>query len=162
MNDKEYIPYIRSMVGHQKIISIGLAIVLMDKKGRVLLEKRSDNGKYCLPGGGINFDETVVEGLKREVKEETNLELKTPRLLMILSGKKEEFVYPNGDVTDYVDLIFYEKSDEEMKNLLKHDSESTELSFYSLDELPDESLMLRGTLRPLKKAMSGDFSLVID
>ena len=162
MNDKEYIPYLRNIVGHQKIISVGLAVILIDKKGRVLLEKRSDNGKYCLPGGSINFDETVVEGLKREVKEETNLELKNPGLLMILSGKKEEFVYPNGDVTDYVDLIFYEKAEEEMEDLLKHDSESTELSFYSLDQLPDESLMLRGTLRPLKKVMSGDFSLEID
>ncbi len=162
MNDKEYIPYIRKMVGHQKIISIGLALILIDKDGKVLLEKRTDNGKYCLPGGSINFDETVIEGLKREVKEETNLEVIDPKLLMILSGTKEEFVYPNGDVTDYVDLIFYEKTDKDVSSLLKCDSESSELFFCSLDTLPDESMMLRGTMRPLMKIKSGNFDLEID
>ncbi len=161
-NEKEYISYMRKMIGHKKMISVGLAAILIDKEGRVLLEKRTDNGKYCLPGGSINFDETVKEGLIREVYEETGIQIEDPKLFMILSGKKEEFVYPNGDVTDYVDLIFYAYLKEGQKPRLDHDDESSEIKFYSLDQLPDEDEFLRGTLTPLEKIKNKDFSLVID
>lgn len=162
MNDKEYIPYIRKIVGHQKIISVGLALIMLDEDDNVLLEKRTDNQKYCLPGGGINFDETVIEGLKREIKEETNVDIDNPKLLMVLSGKKEEFAYPNGDVTDYVDFIFYCHIEKERLQDLKHDEESSELKFFSLNDLPSEKEMLRGTLRPLLKIKKHDFELEID
>lgn len=161
-NEKEYISYMRKMIGHKKMISVGLAAILIDKEGRVLLEKRTDNGKYCLPGGSINFDETVKEGLIREVYEETGIQIEDPKLFMILSGKKEEFVYPNGDVTDYVDLIFYAYLKEGQEPRMNHDDESSEVKFYSLDQLPDENEFLRGTLTPLEKIKNKDFSLVID
>ncbi len=161
-NEKEYISYMRKMIGHKKMISVGLAAILINEEGRVLLEKRTDNGKYCLPGGSINFDETVKEGLIREVYEETGIQIEDPKLFMILSGKKEEFVYPNGDVTDYVDLIFYAYLKEGQKPRLDHDDESSEIKFYSLDQLPDEDEFLRGTLTPLEKIKNKDFSLVID
>lgn len=161
-NEKEYISYMRKMIGHKKMISVGLAAILIDKEGRVLLEKRTDNGKYCLPGGSINFDETVKEGLIREVYEETGIQIEDPKLFMILSGKKEEFVYPNGDVTDYVDLIFYAYLKEEQEPRMDHDDESSEIKFYSLDQLPNEDEFLRGTLTPLEKIKNKDFSLVID
>ncbi len=161
-NEKEYISYMRKMIGHKKMISVGLAAVLIDKEGRVLLEKRTDNGKYCLPGGSINFDETVIEGLVREVYEETGIKIEDPKLFMILSGKKEEFIYPNGDVTDYVDLIFYAYLKEGQVVTMGHDDESSEIKFYSLDQLPKKEEFLRGTLAPLEKIKNNDFTLVID
>ncbi len=163
MEEKEYISYMRKMIGHKRMMSVGLACLIYDEKGEILLEKRSDNGKYCLPGGSINFDETVIEGLKREVKEETGISLEEAKLFLILSGKKEEFLYPNGDVTDYVDLIFYSKVDSSCFDEKKeHDSESTSIRFYSPENLPLEEEMLRGTNRPIQKFLSKNFDLEID
>lgn len=144
------------------MMSVGLGCLIIDEKGRVLLEKRTDNGKYCLPGGSINFDETVLEGLKREIREETDIEIKEARLMMINSGKKQELVYPNGDVTDYVDLIFvsYVRSDEIHMRIT--DGESSLLKFYSFDELPPEEEMLRGTYAPLMKYRSGNLDVLVD
>lgn len=105
MKDKDYIPYIRKMVGHKRIISVGLSALIINEKNEILLEKRSDNSLFCLPGGSLDFDETVIEGVKREVKEETGIALDEVHLFLIISGKKEQFIYPNKDITDYVDLF---------------------------------------------------------
>lgn len=150
------------MIGHKRMMSVGLGCLIIDEKERVLLEKRTDNGKYCLPGGSINFDETVLEGLKREIKEETDIEIKEARLLMISSGKKQELIYPNGDVTDYVDLIFVSHVRSDEIHMRITDGESSLLKFYSFDELPPEEEMLRGTYAPLMKYHFGNLDVVVD
>lgn len=50
---------------------------LPDMKLKVLLVKRKDHpyiGHWALPGGFVNIDESLDEGAKRELKEETNIE----------------------------------------------------------------------------------------
>lgn len=59
-------------------------IILKDKK--ILLEKRSrkmiiEGGKWCLPGGYIDFGETAEQGIKREIKEELGLTVKKANFL---------------------------------------------------------------------------------
>jgi 8-oxo-dGTP diphosphatase len=57
-------------------------VVLHDKENKILLLK-SDmgdfKGEWDLPGGHIHSDETDVEGLLREVKEETGLDINNPQ-----------------------------------------------------------------------------------
>ena len=58
-------------------------VVLYDEKNRVLLLRRSNYhkkhaGEWDLPGGHLHVDESLEEGLKREVLEETNLAIKDP------------------------------------------------------------------------------------
>lgn len=161
-NEKEYISYMRKMIGHKRMISVGLTCLVIDEKERVLLEKRTDNGRYCLPGGSINFDETVLQGLKREVKEETDIDIKEANLIMISSGRKQELIYPNGDVTDYVDLIFVSHVRSDEIHLRVTDGESSLLKFYSFDDLPKEDEMLRGTYAALMKYRSGNPEVLID
>lgn len=157
----DYIQSIRKFIGHGPMLSVGVCAILENSKGEILLEKRHDNGKYCLPGGGIELRETVLEGLKREILEETGIHLNSPELFMILSGEKEVFHYPNGDITYYVDLIFYDKIKDSEK-INPHDQESDNISFYSLDSLPDESELLRGTKQILDKFIKKDFKVVVD
>lgn len=53
--------------------------VVSDERGLLLVENRRRNGKtdWSTPGGVVDMGETPVEGLSREVKEETGLEVKT-------------------------------------------------------------------------------------
>ena len=59
--NKDYVKYIRSMVGHNKII-MNASGAIIEKDGLILLQRRSDNGKWGLPGGIMEMDETYQEG----------------------------------------------------------------------------------------------------
>ncbi|MCT9931872.1 NUDIX hydrolase [Planotetraspora sp. A-T 1434] len=53
--------------------SVSVSGVVVDDQGRVLLTQRADNGQWQAPGGVLELDETIVDGLRREVQEETGL-----------------------------------------------------------------------------------------
>jgi len=50
------------------------------KDGNILLSKQFGD-RYDLPGGGLDLGETPEEGVIREVKEETGIDVKNPRLV---------------------------------------------------------------------------------
>lgn len=149
------------MIGHAKCLSVGLTTLIVNEKGEILIERRADNGKYCLPGGSIDLDETVVEGAKREVYEETGVELRDISLFSIRSGTKTDFHYPNGDVTQYVDINFIAHV-QSGGVLLKSDGESTYLAFVPVSMLPAEAEFLPGSYAILKKYLAGDFAISVD
>ncbi|GAG32268.1 unnamed protein product [marine sediment metagenome] len=66
------------MVG--KMVAVGA--VIEDGEGRILLVKHVEGrggfwqGKWICPGGKLELGETIEEGIVREVREETNLEIK--------------------------------------------------------------------------------------
>jgi 8-oxo-dGTP diphosphatase len=53
--------------------SVSVAAIVTDDDGRVLLIQRADNGHWEPPGGILELDETIGDGLRREVREETGL-----------------------------------------------------------------------------------------
>jgi 8-oxo-dGTP diphosphatase len=53
--------------------SVSVAGVVIDENGRTLVIQRRDNGHWEPPGGVLERDESIIEGLIREVKEETGL-----------------------------------------------------------------------------------------
>ncbi len=57
------------------VMLIGAAVIIVNTENQVLLQKRSDNKLWGLPGGLIELDETIEECAIREVKEETNLDI---------------------------------------------------------------------------------------
>ncbi len=158
----DYIQSIRKFIGHDPMLSVGVCVIIENEEGKILLEKRHDNGLFCLPGGAIELHETILEGLRREIMEETGLPLSDPKLFMVLSGDKEVFHYPNGDVTHYVDFIFYDKIESRNNPIRPQDRESDSIRFYSRDELPKKDRLLRGTERILKKYHNNDFTVIID
>ena len=62
-------------------IMIGVGAVIEDRAGRILLVKHIPErggfwqGKWICPGGELEVGETIEEGIKREVREETQLEI---------------------------------------------------------------------------------------
>lgn len=77
------------------------AILLRDQK--LLLLKMKATGKYHLPGGGLETGERVEEGLRREVREETGLNIHVERLAFF----KELFFYYDPSRRAYHGLHFY-------------------------------------------------------
>jgi len=59
--------------------------IIPDAEGRILILKRSatstSGGSWCLPGGKVDYGETVEQALAREVREETGLRCAGPRFL---------------------------------------------------------------------------------
>jgi 8-oxo-dGTP diphosphatase len=53
--------------------SVSVAGVVIDEQGRALVIQRRDNAHWEPPGGILERDETITEGLLREVREETGL-----------------------------------------------------------------------------------------
>jgi 8-oxo-dGTP diphosphatase len=60
--------------------SVSIAAVIVDELGRVLVTQRRDNGHREPPGGVLERDESTLDGLKREVLEETGLLVQPTRL----------------------------------------------------------------------------------
>ncbi|MEM2976874.1 MAG: NUDIX hydrolase [Thermoplasmata archaeon] len=71
-------------------IRVGVGAVVLDDAGRVLLvkhhpsddpRKRFWRGRWICPGGMLEFGETLEEGARREVREETGLDIDIVRAL---------------------------------------------------------------------------------
>src|SRR3989344_1619653 len=55
------------------------AACIVEKEGKILITKRNTDfmhGKWCLPGGHIDIGEKAIDCAKRELKEETGLNIK--------------------------------------------------------------------------------------
>ncbi len=60
--------------------SVSVAGVVVDDTGRALLIQRRDNGRWEPPGGILELDESIEEGVVREVREESGLTVAVERL----------------------------------------------------------------------------------
>ena len=133
MDSKNYIKWIRSKVGHEKIILVFAGACVLDKEGRVLLQRRGDSRKWGFPGGAIELGETPEMAAIREVREETGLDVKVKDFIGIYTDSDME--YPNGDKAHSI-CIFYEA--EAVGGQLKCDEvETVELKYFGLDEMPE-------------------------
>lgn len=119
------------------LIQDGASGIILNDKKQILLQKRVDNDKWGLPGGcqeiGERFEETVI----REVKEETNLDVKEEdlKLITVVSGTGRRRQYPNGDIV-YNNSVLY--LIDKYTGDLKWDEESKMLKFFDIDNLPTD------------------------
>lgn len=60
--------------------SVSVAAAVVREDGRVLAIQRRDNAHWEPPGGVLELDETIEDGLRREVREETGLEVDVDQL----------------------------------------------------------------------------------
>ena len=79
-------------------IQFGASALVLDEAGeRVLLTRRADNGRWCLPGGRTDPGESVAETCVREVWEETGLEVEVLRLIGLYSSPDLLVEYADGN-----------------------------------------------------------------
>jgi len=91
----------------EKMVAVGA--VIEDGEGRILLVKHVAErggfwqGKWICPGGGLELGETIEEGILREVREETNLEVR----LTIPLAPFDRIVKEGGETRLHVIYIDY-------------------------------------------------------
>src|SRR6516162_5935786 len=72
--------------------SVSVAGVITDDHGRALLIQRADNHRWEPPGGVLELGETIPDGLRREVREETGLEVEPVDLTGVYKNMKRAIV----------------------------------------------------------------------
>ncbi|MGZ3583612.1 MAG: NUDIX hydrolase [Ktedonobacterales bacterium] len=65
---------------------------IIERHGYYLLAHRSDIDWWNLPGGGLEYDETLEEGLTREVREEIGSAIEIERLVGVYSKPRKREV----------------------------------------------------------------------
>lgn len=87
--------HLNNTYGSQQII-VPFALIIRD--GKVLMSQRSEphrkeyDGKWEFPGGRVEFGETLVENLKREVLEEVGYQVEIVKLLQHIAVESQ--IYP--------------------------------------------------------------------
>ncbi len=112
--------------------------LVVKRKGQqtweILLIKRKNEpfaGKWALPGGFVETDETVIVGAVRELKEETGISLDESRLRFV-----GYFDTPNRDPRGrLISFAFEVLVDSDVT--VKAGDDAGEAQWYSLDELPE-------------------------
>ena len=88
-------------------IRASVSAVIFDRRGRLLLQQRSDGGQWGLPGGAVEIGESVAEAVVREVREETGLSVRPRRIVGVYSQRALQIVrYPDGNVWHYISTCF--------------------------------------------------------
>jgi mutator protein MutT len=108
---------------------ITAGIILNEQEDKILLIKRTDGmwgDAWSIPGGHIDFGESVQEALLRELKEELNLEVIKTKFLTY-----EEFIPPGKPNKQFISLNFLVHA----KETITPNHEIQEAKWFSFDKM---------------------------
>ncbi len=142
-NDAESWRNMRDQEGNQlpkpiDYVAAGTNAFLVED-GKVLLQKRSDNGLWGLPGGRMDAGESMAECAVREMWEETGVESRVTRLIGVYSDPAHHSIMSyrhsgNVQIVQYV-IGLYEMERTGGEIAVSH--ESTAVEWHPVDNLPE-------------------------
>lgn len=117
------------------LIQPGIAAVIRDDRGRVLLHLRRDDGGWAPPSGTVEFGEDLLSAFRREVAEETGLDVACERLVGVYSDPAFQVVVaPDGRRFHWVTCLF---ACDRTGGELRGSDEGLEWRWFAPDDLPD-------------------------
>jgi mutator protein MutT len=153
-----YIAEMRKHVGHDVVMTVGCGVLIENEKGEVLLQKRSDTGEWCVPGGALEPGETYIEAATRELSEEVGIKVSDLKLFGLYSGADREIHYPNGDVVYSLSVIFITKSF--TGEISDSDPEVLEHRFFDKNSIPND--LFTPDARPILDWAKGKTEITVE
>lgn len=119
----------------------GVAAIVLDDRGRVLLMRRRDNRLWGIPSGHVEPTETVQAAALREILEETGLEAEVTRLVGVYSDPRSQVMtYPDGRIRHFVTTCFLCRP--VGGALVSTGPETLETGFFSPESLPEPMMTM--------------------
>jgi len=110
------------MPENEQLPKVGLGVIIVDNNGHILIGKRKGvlSPYYSIPGGHLEIGETFEEGAIREIKEETNLEIQDPEVVVVTNNLR---TYKESGA-HYVSIVLLAQNfSGELKNMEPHKCE---------------------------------------
>jgi ADP-ribose pyrophosphatase YjhB (NUDIX family) len=111
---------------------LGVA-ALIQRNGTLLLERRADAPLWSLIAGRVENDESLTDGLRREVLEETGLVVARCELFGTFTDPTRIVAYPDGAVMRVASFVY--RVAVESFDGLRASEESEELRFFAKGDL---------------------------
>lgn len=131
-----YIEELREVAGSRPLNLAGVAVAVFNEQGKILLQQRRGD-IWAVPGGFVELGESTEEAGRREVLEETGIEIGSLQLISVFSGKKFFVQLPNGDEF-YPITIAYLCKDLTGGTLKADGIESLHVQFFDINALPEK------------------------
>lgn len=125
--------------------------VVTDDAGRILLQRRVDNGMWALPGGRMEIGETLPGCAVRETREETGLDVEVVGIVGTYSNPRHVFAYDDGEVRQEFSICFLARP---VGGQLAVSDESTEVRWFDPEEV-DDLPMVSGVRKRVNDWRSG-------
>jgi 8-oxo-dGTP pyrophosphatase MutT (NUDIX family) len=133
-----YIRELRQLIGHQLLVLPSVSVLPRDERGRLLLVRLIDTGRWATIGGAVEPDESPAEAAIREAEEEAGVTLRLGPVLAVLGGPEYRMTYPNGDQASYVVTVF---GAEVVGGSPRPDGDETSaVQWWELDDLPGHNM----------------------
>jgi mutator protein MutT len=136
-----------------KFIGVGGGILILNDKNQALLMKRGKNasnevGYWTQPGGTIEFGEKAVDGLKREIKEELDINVDIwgylPHVDHIIKKEKQHWIA----------IIYLAKIKSGIPKIMEP-HKCAEIKWFNLKKLPKK--LTKSTSEPIRNYLAGKY-----
>ncbi|MGI8620053.1 MAG: NUDIX domain-containing protein [Gemmatimonadaceae bacterium] len=116
------------------VIEAGVAFVVRDGSGQVLLHRRQEEEGWSPPSGTLRGGEKIGAGLGREIREETGLDVEMLRLVAIHSDPAHQVIRTtDGQLTHFITCVFTCRS---AGGHLRPNDEAPEWGWFDPEKLP--------------------------
>ena len=110
-------------------------MLVFDDSDRLLLQLRTDNHRWGIPGGSLEIGERIENAAVREVYEETGYEVRATGLAGIFTEPENVITYPNGDRVRFLTVLY--RGRVVGGDPTEGNEETLEVGWYAIDDLPD-------------------------
>jgi ADP-ribose pyrophosphatase YjhB (NUDIX family) len=146
--EESYEGQLRKLVGSRRLIIPAVRAVVRDGRGRLLLIRRRDSGEWGFPAGATELGESALDACRREVKEETGLDVIKAVPFALYSEPRFRSTDRYGNQRQMFTLVFLVQEWE--GEIATHTNETTDCRFFEIDALPDLPPLYAETVEDLQ------------